>query len=241
MTQRATIEVPTGGAPAGGAPAGGAGAEKLILGKFKDHAALEAAYTELEKKQGGAKPEGEVTIPAVTGTAGLDMKALSQEYVQNGGKLTDATIEALAKRGIPRDVIDTYITSSQSQAGQITNELNEIAGGPEAMKGLLSWASANMTPQEIAAYNEAVSNPSLAKLALQGLMAQYRGVTGEDPALLTSESTPNVSGTQGYESNAQVIAAMSDPKYENDPAYRKQVERRMAVSDSRTIGVSVRS
>jgi hypothetical protein len=34
----------------------------------------------------------------------------------------------------------------------------------------------------------------------------------------------------GFESVAQVVAAMSDPRYKIDPAYRAQVERKIANS-----------
>ena len=60
------------------------------------------------------------------------------------------------------------------------------------------------------------------------MAARYKAETTE-PNLRVGETGVTTSGLK-YESMAQVKADMSNPKYASDPAYRKQVEDKLARS-----------
>jgi len=212
-------------------PAGDKPAEKLILGKYKTQADLEAAHVALEKKLGEQKKE-EVT-PAqareALEKAGLDMAAISQEYSENNGKLSEKTLKALEAKGITQDHVNTYVGGLKAQAAQMRQEFAQIAGSEEVLQSVLEWAATNGDADVVKTYNAAVEsgNIAVAKLALQALGTLYNEAVGTDPSLLNGDASAD-SGVQPYASSAQVVEAMRDPKYANDPAYRANVEQRLA-------------
>ena len=63
---------------------------------------------------------------------------------------------------------------------------------------------------------------------IKGMVARYQSNTKE-PNLTTGENATASTGIR-YESMAQVKADMSNPKYEKDPAFRKEVEEKLARS-----------
>jgi len=205
--------------------------EKLILGKFKDQAALEAAYTELSKKLGGDKPTVQQVQEAVK-TAGLDMNALNREFAEKG-ELSAESLTALAAKGITKTMVDAYVGGLKAQATQQRASLAEVAGGEDGLTNVYEWAKANITPQEIAAYNAVIAtgNMDAAKLALHGIVGRFTAATGKEPSLVSGETAPQVSDEPAFESNAQVEQAMRDPRYQTDEAYRQKVARRLAISN----------
>lgn len=202
------------------------------------------SYVELEKKQSVPVTEKKPDEKTVTLTpadkareavekAGFDMKALSKEFLENGGKLSDETLKTLTDKGISNDAVNSYIAGVQAGAQAIVTEITAAAGGDEKLKAIYQWAEAKLSKDEIAAYNSIMDagNKLAAKLAFGGLLARFSAENGEEPTLVTAESTPSTTGVKPFDSNAQVVAAMSDKRYANDPAYRKEVEKRMAVTD----------
>lgn len=214
--------------------------------KFKDVGALVAAYAELEAKQSGGKPPAAVETPAaVTAapavsaeitakveTAGIDLGALSKEYTDNGGKLTDATIAALAAKGITQDQLATYVAGANAKAAEIVNTVTQAAGGPEALKAIYAWAGANVPEADLNAYNEIVKsgNVAMTQFAFNALAARYQAATGKEPVTVSGRPAA-AAGVEPFTSNAQVTTAMRDPKYKTDPAYRASVAARLAVSN----------
>jgi len=214
-------------------PAGDKLAEKLILGKYKTQADLEAAHVALEKKLGEQKSEitPEQAREAVE-KAGLDMAALTQEYAANKGVLSEKTIKALEAKGINRATIDAHINGLKAQSTQMRQEFAQVAGSEEVLKSVLEWAATNGDPAAVKAYNDAIDegNVVVAKLALQAIGTSYNEAVGTDPALLNGDAGSD-SGVQPYTAPAQVTAAMRDPRYADDPEYRQSVERRLAKSN----------
>jgi len=82
---------------------------------------------------------------------------------------------------------------------------------------------------EIDAFNAtmATQDPNMIRLAIQGLNARYRSEAA--PSLLQGGTGPVSTGGK-FESTAELTAAMSDPRYEKDPAYRQQVSDKLARS-----------
>lgn len=97
---------------------------------------------------------------------------------------------------------------------------------------MIEWASKNLSEGEIQAYNAAVSSgtPEQISFAVEGLYARYsRTVSSPPPGLIRGSTTPSTGA--GYTSIAQLQQDMSDPRYKNDPAFRKQVEQKLANSN----------
>ena len=66
-------------------------------------------------------------------------------------------------------------------------------------------------------------------MAVQAI-ASRAGISGEAKPQMIDGDTDAVR-PEIFESTAQVIEAMNDPRYQNDPAYRKKVEQKIARSN----------
>lgn len=123
------------------------------------------------------------------------------------------------------DSVDDGLTDEDIEA------LQDMAGGQEEYGRMLSWASENLSEAEIDMYDDVMDsgNPAACFFAVQALMAKYGDSTGVDGELLTGKSPTNVQ--QGFRSQAELVKAMSDPRYESDPAYRADVINTLENSD----------
>ena len=205
--------------------------ENLILGKFKSQEDLAAAYENLEKKLGETKEE-----PAAEENSTKDsnvstaIQEASNSFYENGG-LSEDNYKALEASGIPREFVEDYVkgreASMESEAAQITNSV----GGQENYDAMAQWASEALPADEIDTFDKLVteSSPEAAKLAVKGLYARYAAESG-NASLNIKQGQTSGAAIQPFNSNAQVVEAMKDKRYENDPAYREEIERRLAVS-----------
>ena len=198
--------------------------------KFKTPEDLAAAYRTLEQKLGQkpAEPVGDDEAQEAVEAAGLDFASLEAEYLSGG--LSEESYSRLEAAGIPKDVVDAYIAGQEALASQIRYEVLSEVGGADTYAEMVDWASQNLSPAEIAAYDNAVESGDLniVKLAVEGLKARYERAFGSEPRLLNGTVS---NSSEGFRSVEEMKAAMRDPRYRVDPAYRKDVERRVANSD----------
>jgi len=216
--------------------------------KFNSVEELAKSYEELEKKLGGqSQPKiGEPTLKEETKVeennntleiaekaveeAGLDMVALQKEYSEKG-ELDTKSYKALEKAGISKTYVDNYIAGQQSLADAAGKEVKSVVGGDDAYNDMANWAASNMSEGEKKAYNTAVNSPDMdtVKLAVIALQAQYQKANGTEPKNMQGTATP--SKEAGFESWAQVTAAMSDSRYAKDTAYQKEVKTKLSHSN----------
>jgi hypothetical protein len=211
---------------------------ELILGKFKDAEELAKAYSELEKKMGSSddeepevdtekdEPEEEVS-PAVS-----LLTEASDEYYSNDGKLSEDTMKKFTEMS-STDLVNAYMEiqknapAPEGQARDLTDaEINTVynsVGGEKAYQNILNWAGENLEDNKLTAFNNIVNNgdPTAIQIAVAGLKAEYETSEGYEGRMLTGKAA-KTSGDV-YRSQAEVIQAMNDPRYERDPAYRQDV------------------
>lgn len=227
--------------------------------KFKTIGDLANAYAELEKKQSQATPPvvppeaakadplakppdaanaakadpaktAEDAAKAAVADAGLDFNAYSQEFAANEGKLSDESYKALADGGIPRALVDSYIAGQREIATSLETAAYTAVGGQEEYSKMTEWAAVNMSESEVAAFNKGTTgSKDDLLLAVSGLRDRYRSANGIAPTLLQGGAKGG-SSSGGFQSNAEMTAAMKSPLYQKDPAYRKQVEAKIAAS-----------
>ena len=65
--------------------------------------------------------------------------------------------------------------------------------------------------------------------AVQALQARYNDSVGSDGQTLTGRAAAGADDS--FKSQAELIAAMEDPRYDRDPAYRQDLMRRLENSD----------
>lgn len=208
--------------------------------KFKSPEDMAKAYSQLESKLGQPQQEQVQETEEVTGeenasevaelldNKGLDFDVFQQEYNETGGLSEDA-YEALQEAGFSRSLVDTWIQGQDALASQITGQMYDVVGGQEEYSQMVSWAADTLPESEIDAFNATMEtqDPNMIRLAIQGLNARYRSEA--EPSLMQG-GTGAVSSGGRFESNAELTAAMSDPRYAKDPAYRQQVADKLARS-----------
>lgn len=213
--------------------------------KFKSPEDMAKAYAELEGKLGGKENKngeakdgeaGEVSqedadkaAQEAVEQAGLDMEALGDKLVEKG-ELDDSDYEALAKAGISRQMVDAYVAGQQALGQQMVERMHQTVGGEETFNSILEWAGENLSADEIEAFNDTVDNgsESAVKLALEGLHAKFKASGNSAPNLL--QGTKPTANGDVFRSTAELVRAMNDPRYAKDPAYRADVEQKLARS-----------
>ena len=226
-------------------------AELRYAGKFKSAEDLEKAYKELEKKLGqkdevstqedGAESEAESTDePTPEGEEVSDtvkfIQEASEEYFSNSNQLKPETVQKLKE--LPSDqLIDAYLELQKNATIQqqelsdadATAILNSV-GGESTYNETLAWAADNLKPEEVAAFDNVVNsgNKDAIFFAVQALNQRYQDAVGFEGKRVSGKSVKNT--VKGFRSQAELARAISDPKYRTDPAYRMDVEERLANS-----------
>ena len=221
--------------------------EKLYAGKYKDAQDLEKAYMELQKKLGEGTEE-KVTEdkpdepPKLSEGATLINEA-SNEYYSNGNKLSNETMAKFASMS-SQDLLQAYMEVQQSpefqqQQSQPPAEISQSdidsikssAGGDKAYANIINWAKSSLDANQISAFDEVVNSGSVQaiQLAVSGLKAEYDKANGTEGKLVTGKAASNRGDV--YRSQAELVSAMNDPRYDNDPAYRQDVIEKLERSD----------
>ena len=205
--------------------------------KFESPEEMAKAYKELQKKMSEPKPAKKATAkkdaePDVNPTEVMSeaIESATNEFSENG-ELSDKTFEALEQAGLPRHFVEAYINGQQAMSVQQASAIQESIGGEGNYSAMSEWASENLTDSELDAFNSIVEGSSVdaAKVAVKGLYSQFLAAGGKGPSLVQG-STSGEAGVKPFGSAAQLTEAMRDKRYETDPAYREQIEKRLAVS-----------
>lgn len=217
---------------------------------------LAKAYRELESKQSQTKPNEQPPAQDPQGDPngkpdeqkpqGSEQgkpdraaaeAAAAEEYAKNG-KLSDETYAALEAAGYSRAVVDTYIAGQKAIVSDIERQAFEVVGGKAAYEQMMQWGIANLSPAEQEAYDAAVNSldPVKAKLAVEGLFARFRKEGSFEPSRTVGGQGGPVQGDM-FRSKAEMIAAMSDPRYKTDAAYRQDVANKIAAAQRANINI----
>lgn len=216
--------------------------EKFYKDGKPDYAALAESYKELERTKGKPETAAEVD-PALAAAAtkddaqqalesvGLDYSAIATRF-QEQGSLAAEDRAALNKAGVPDGMIDAYVAGQKARLDETLNGIYDVAGGEAEYTKIADWAKkGGLSPAELRAYSDTVEkgDVNVAKLAVQGLKAQYDAKMGSDPALITAQTGPGSAGDV-FQSSEQLVEAMKNPLYRTDPAYRAEVAAKLARS-----------
>jgi len=223
-------------------------------GKFKSAEDLEKAYLELQKKLGSKEDEGTQEggddTPEVSDSATDEeevqspvskrvdfLKEASDEYYSNNNKLKPETIQKL-KELPSEELIEAYlelqknnpVTKAQPISDDAAKTIVDSVGGQNAYNDTLAWAADNLKPEEVAAYDNVVNsgNKDAIFFAVQALNQRYKDSVGFEGQQISGRAPKST--VKGFRSNAELANAISDPRYRNDPAYRYDIEQKLAAS-----------
>lgn len=176
--------------------------QQLLAGKFQDTQSLEQAYLALQKKLG--EPREEPEVGEEQEEQATDEQEEAQEEETDSGKLTE----------------------------QQASQLFDMVGGESSYKDMLSWAGDAFSKEEIEMYDSVMAdgNANAIFFAVQALNGKYTDAVGKDGQLLTGRSAAPAADNS-FRSQSELVAAMSDKRYDSDPAYRSDVMRKLENSD----------
>ena len=211
--------------------------EQLLAGKFKDAEELEKGYIELQKKLGTPEEKAEAETPEPKEEVKevkdekIDTAFLDTLWDEAQKEFTQDTINKL--QGMkPEDVAQMYLeyranekpTESTSLSEQDVTQLKSVVGGEEQYGQMMGWAKENLSEQEVNMYDQVMDkgDPLAAFFAVQALTYRFNDARGVDGEMLQGKAPSNSKG-DSFASQAQVVRAMEDPRYDKDPAYRKEV------------------
>ncbi len=219
--------------------------EQLLAGKYTNAEELEKAYIELQKKLGDTEEEAgepadeqvDESEPEISPAQSLITNA-STEYAENG-KLSEEMMSKFSEMS-SQDIVQAYVdmqaNAPQAETAELSeSEVNAIknsVGGDRAYDNVMQWAGDNLTPDQVDAFDNiiATGNSNVIQMMVNGLKAQYDSSNGYEGRMLSGKSA-NASSSDVFRSQAELVAAMSDSRYESDPAYRNDLLEKLDRSD----------
>ena len=202
--------------------------------KFESPEDLAKAYNELQKKQSSKESKSKKDDTPAEEEASISLNSSVQKATEEfaeSGTLTDKTFIELEKAGLPRSFVEAYIAGQESISTSQALDIQNEVGGNANYNAMSDWASENLSDGDLDGFNSIVESGSVeqAKMAVKGLYAQFISAGGNPPEL--SQGSTSGSSVKPFGSAAQVTEAMRDPRYSSDPAFRDNVEKRLAVSN----------
>ena len=209
--------------------------EQRLAGKYRNTEELEAAYLELQKKLGSQDDEEQYE----------EGSEESEEFDDGGlydildayretGEMTDEAIEAINNMS-PADVFALMAdqeagAQGREMSGEEISAVYQAVGGEQEYGALTSWASENLSDNEIDTYDAMIESGDMGQIsfALQALYYRYTEAMGQDGNMLQGKPAE---AQGGFRSQAELVAAMNDSRYESDPAYRQDVINKLERSD----------
>ena len=214
----------------------------LYAGKFENAEELENAYLQLQRKMGSGDTDEDTEEAYLdedddeyydeATSAGINLITnASDEYYANEGQLSAETIEEF-KEMSSNDLVNAYIAIQENNPNQggyspdlTDSEMNSVynsAGGEAEYNRLTSWAADNIPESKLDAFNNIIDqgNATAIQIAVAGLRSEYEAQEGYEGRMLQGKAARTANG---FRSQAEVVQAMSDPRYDTDPAYRQDV------------------
>lgn len=212
--------------------------ETLLANKYRTPEELEEAYLELQRKlgerQAQEEPEEAEEAPEDEPEEALSVLSRLSEAA-DAGEFSEELLAELDQLSA-RDLANEFLAMREQLQGAPTyaltdtdvSEMQGIVGGPEQYQAMCQWAAENLSPEEVEVFDSVVTelqDPRAVYFAIKALHYQFQEATGYEPELLTGRSASNKGDI--FESHAQLVAALNDPRYEKDPAYRASIEAKL--------------
>lgn len=224
---------------------------ELLAGKYRDAQELEQAYLELQKKLGSRDEQPEADEPEIEQVTeeeeyelppGVNLiQDASAEYYQNNGQLSEETLNRFSEMS-SRDLVEAYLAlqaqQPQQQQAQVAdlserevNFIQNAVGGEAAYSNLVQWAAENLPEDYVEAFDSVVESGQVQaiQLAVAGLQREYENAVGYEGRMLSGKAAYQPDDV--FRSQAEVVAAMNDARYERDPAYRNDVFEKLERSN----------
>jgi hypothetical protein len=208
-----------------------------LLQREREYEAQKAKGESTEDGQEEASEEAPEETPAEEDSEAITaLKEASEEFYKNEGKLDEATVAKLEALPSAELIKAWQQLQAQTEVPALISdaEATEIVtsvGGQEAYNQALAWAAENLSPEDRTAYDQVITsgNKAATQFAVEALTNRYKAAVGFDGEAV-SGGRAKTSGVKPYRSEAELRRDLSNPRYQQDPAFRIDVEDRLAVS-----------
>lgn len=212
--------------------------EQMLAGKYKNAEELESAYLELQKKLGSDGEESEDEYEEQEGEE-TDSDLFDRLWEgELNDEFSDDLLDELSSAD-PTDLAQMHLdyrrqmeaNASEPMTEETATQLKGMVGGDQEYTNLLGWAKDNFTDQEIDMYDAIMDsgNTEAAFFAVQALALRYQDSMGTEGELIQGRAATD--SADGFRSQAELVNAMNDPRYERDAAYRNDIMRKLELSD----------
>ena len=214
--------------------------DNLLAGKYKNAEELEKGYLELQQKLNTKEeePAQEEVEEEEAATEEVETNILDQLWEEAGteegytqeslDKLRKMSVDELAQMHLEyRD----SVTKEQPQNRDFTEadikELKGIVGGEKNYANMIQWAQGALNEQEIKMFDAVMAkgDPLGAFFAVRALGYAYNDAVGYDGKMV--QGKPPKQSSDQFRSQQEVVRAMADPRYEEDPAYRRDIMEKL--------------
>jgi hypothetical protein len=217
--------------------------QQLLAGKYQSAEELERGYLELQKRLSSQANDDTPTEQATEESEEQEQDeevdadlfdTIMESY--RTGEWDESIVDTVSKMD-PIDVANMFLEKQgQAQQGEVAtqediDQIQESVGGMESYRNMIQWAGQNLSENEIAMYDSAMDkgDPLTMFFAAQALNARYQDAIGYDGEMLTGSAPRNT--RDAFRSQAELVAAMSDPRYDKDPAYRQDIAEKLERSN----------
>ena len=212
--------------------------DNLLAGKYKNAEELEKGYLELQQKLNTKEEEPAQEEEEEAATEEVETNILDQLWEEAGteegytqeslDKLRKMSVDELAQMHLEyRD----SVTKEQPQNRDFTEadikELKGIVGGEKNYANMMQWAQGALNEQEIKMFDAVMAkgDPLGAFFAVRALGYAYNDAVGYDGKMV--QGKPPKQSSDQFRSQQEVVRAMADPRYEEDPAYRRDIMEKL--------------
>lgn len=207
--------------------------EDLAAGYKELTTKLQQQGEELNKLKEGKSEDGKEGAAEESNPEALQevFQTAEQEFAETG-ELSDETSGELAKY-VPPQFLERYQEMSKALAAYQENEVLQIVGGREGFEDAKTWARQNMTEAELASLNKLLASDDIdvVRSAMQNLAARSGAQASDTRAVKYKGKGAGGATVQPFRSENEMVDAINDPRYAEDPAYRKDVQERVAISN----------
>ena len=205
--------------------------DQLLAGKYKNAEELEKGYLELQQKlssnQPAEKTEPEQTEESAEPTILDRIWEESTKQEEFSPELT----EEISKMS-STELANMYLDYRQANEGaepardfsqDEIQQLQGVVGGQENYTNMIDWAQKSLNETEVNMFDAVMAkgDPLAAFFAVRSLAYAYNDAVGYDGNVVQGKAPKQ--NTDQFRSQQELITAMSDSRYESDPAYRQDV------------------
>ena len=209
--------------------------EQLLAGKYKNAEELEKGYLELQQKLSNKEEAPQEEAQEEESEAPAEVSVLDRMWEEaiSGDEFSEELTKEIQGMA-PTDIANMYLDYRQKQEQQPTagsrdfsqeeiTQLKGIVGGDKNYSNMLDWAQKSLNEQEVKMFDAVMEkgDPLAAFFAVRSLAYAYNDAVGYDGKMVQGKA-PRQSNDQ-FRSQQEVVRAMADPRYDDDPAYRREI------------------